>query len=63
MKERISCFGIIQRKLVGFKPSVVNFLSSLFIVSKTFSLLELKINKFVSSANIIGVSSRELLKR
>ena len=63
MKERISCFGIIQRKLVGFKPNVVNFLSSLFIVSKTFSLLELKINKFVSSANIIGVSLRELLKR
>ena len=39
------------------------FLSSSFIVSKRFPILESEINKFVSSANIIGVSLLELLKR
>ena len=39
------------------------FFSSSFIVSKRFSILESEINKFVSSANIIGVSLFELLKR
>ena len=37
--------------------------SSLFIVLKIFSILESKINNFVSSANIIGVSLFEILKR
>ena len=39
---------------------VANFLSSSFIVSKRFSILESEINKFISSANIIGVSLLEL---
>ena len=39
------------------------FLSSCFIVSKRFSILDSEINKFVSSANIIRVSLLELLKR
>ena len=37
--------------------------SSLFIVLKIFSILESKIKNFVSSANIIGVSLFEILKR
>ena len=39
------------------------FLSSSFIVSKIFSILESEINKFVSSGNIIEVSLLKLLKR
>ena len=35
---------------------VATFLSSLFILSKRFSLFELAVNKLQSSANIIGVS-------
>ena len=41
---------------------VATFLSSSFIVSKRFSIWESEINKFVSSANIIGVSLLELRK-
>ena len=40
----------------------VTFLSSSFNVSKRYPILESEINKFVSSANIIGVSLLELLK-
>ena len=40
----------------------IGTLSSL-IVSKRISILESEINKFVSSANTIGVSLLELLKR
>ena len=40
-----------------------SFLSSSFLVSKNFSIFESEINKFVSSAKIIGVSLLELLKR
>ena len=39
------------------------FLSSSTIISKRFAILETETNKFVSSANIIGVSLLELLKR
>ena len=42
---------------------VATFRSSWFIVTKRFSILESEINKFVSSANITGISLLELLKR
>ena len=42
---------------------VGTFLSCSFIVSKKFSIFEPEINKFVSSANIIGVSLLQLVKK
>ena len=42
---------------------IATFLSSSFIVSKRFSVLESEINKFVWSDNIIRVSLLELLKK
>ena len=60
MKQRIICFGNIQGKFVW---KVATFLSSSFILSKRFYILESKINKFVLSVNIIGVSLLELQKK
>ena len=42
---------------------VVLFLSSLLIVSKRFSMSKSETNKCVPSANIIGISLRELLEK
>ena len=53
----------ISKESLSTLNQVAIFLSSSFIVSKRFSKLGSEINKFVSSANIIGVSLLELLKR
>ena len=55
-------FEIFKESLLALNQ-FATFLSSSFIVSKRFSTLESEINKFASSANIIGVSLLELLKR
>ena len=58
--ESDGVFPFLQRYLAV--NQVATFLSSSFIVSKIFSMLESEINKFASSGNIIGVNLIELLK-
>ena len=58
-----SFFLQISKESLSTLNQVAIFLSSSFIVSKRFSILGWEVNKFVSSANIIGVSLLELLKR
>ena len=62
--ELNKCFVLeIFKEILLALNQVATFFSSSFIVSKRFSTLELGIYKFVSSANVIGVSLLELLKR
>ena len=61
-KREYFVFEIFKESLLALNQ-FATFLSSLLIVSKRFPILEWEINKFVSSANIIGVSLLELLNR
>ena len=59
--EEYFVFEIFRQSLLALNE-VANFCTSSFIVSKRFYLVEWEINKFASSANIIGVSFLDLLK-
>ena len=62
LNKEYFALAIFKESLLALNQ-VATFLSSSFIVSKGFSILEPEINKFVSSANIIGISLLEPLKR
>ena len=62
MKQRILFLETFKESLLALNQ-FATFLGSSFIVSKRFLISESEINKFVSSANIIGVSFHEILKR